>query len=316
MPSWQSALEAFRHTAATAAADDFWPWTLGAAVFGLICFFGGFWQLRRGRILEDTPTSKIRSAAQGYVELVGLARLLPGPDIISPLSGQRCCWWDYKIERQHSVWRNGRRTTEWEVIESGTSDELFLLVDPTGECIVDPEGATVVPSLSRQWRGSGHRPGPIPKRSPWFGFGRFRYTERQVQFGDALYAIGQFRTQQAQQAQDEEALLIALLSEWKRDQWTLKQRFDENRDGEIDLQEWETVRRAALQEVRAQHVDQALDTSLHVLSRPPDRRPFIVSTRTQHQLTRGFRLKGLLGVTLGIVLGGIALYALIARGVV
>ena len=41
----------------------------------------------RARHLLDTPTSRIRSAAQGYVELVGILRELAVPQPVAPLKG-------------------------------------------------------------------------------------------------------------------------------------------------------------------------------------------------------------------------------------
>src|SRR5690606_33576860 len=123
---------------AGADAGDFWLWTLLLLFVSVGGFVLTFLSLHKARLMENMPTSRIRSAAQGYVELKGYARLLPGPDIVSPLSGARCTWWQYKIERQETVYRNGKRHSEWRTIEAGTSASLFLLVDDTGDCIVDP----------------------------------------------------------------------------------------------------------------------------------------------------------------------------------
>ncbi|HEY1992361.1 MAG TPA: hypothetical protein VGH71_07845, partial [Gammaproteobacteria bacterium] len=66
----------------------------------LLAFFMGWRFQRRLRIIAETPKSLIRSAAQGYVELQGIARLMPGPPIVAPLTGKRCVWWSYRIERR------------------------------------------------------------------------------------------------------------------------------------------------------------------------------------------------------------------------
>src|SRR4030067_2822595 len=50
------------------------------------------------RLIEDTPTAKIRSAPQGYVELEGLGKLMDGPPIIARLTGLPCVWDRYTIE--------------------------------------------------------------------------------------------------------------------------------------------------------------------------------------------------------------------------
>ncbi len=51
-----------------------------------VSLYGIFRFFHRYRMIADTPTSRIRSAHQGYVELEGEGRLMQGRPIISPLS--------------------------------------------------------------------------------------------------------------------------------------------------------------------------------------------------------------------------------------
>jgi len=277
------------------------------ALLAGVAFITGFTRLRRARRIEDTPTSRIRSAAQGHVELNGYARLLPGPSIVSPLSRTRCVWWRYKIERfkRHHDGRRGN----WEVIEDACSEELFLLADATGECIVDPHGMRAWPSLSRRWRGATPRPIEVPPRTPWFSFGDYRYSEQLIRIGDPLHAYGWFQTQSAAQQYDEAGDVRELLREWKRDRRELLRRFDANRDGEIDPQEWEAARRAAVEQVRAEHVEQSLSPDLHVLRQPPGGGDFFVSTLDEATLVRRSRRWGrvlvMAGTALIIAIGGL-----------
>lgn len=310
-PDWLARLA---QDLAAASPGDFWFWTAAGLVAAVGGFAGAFAALHKARLIEDTPTSRIRSAAQGYVELDGYARLMPGPEIRSPLSGARCCWWRYRIEQQETRWRNGRRTTHWRTIESGTSDELFLLVDATGECVVDPEGASVHPSLKRQWRGSTPRPERVPEKTPWLQSGDYRYREELLQVGDPVYALGWFRTQSAQLALDETADLNELLRQWKADERALLARFDADRDGRIDLQEWERVRRTALEQVRRDQVQRTLDPELHVLCQPPDRRPYLLSTLAQQALARRYRASFAFLLPFSILSGACSVFAMLARG--
>lgn len=302
------------HALAQAEPQKFWLGCALLALLGLGLFVFGFRQLKRARLLEDTPTSRIRSAAQGYVELHGHARLLPGPEVKSPLSGERCCWWQYKIEQRRTEHHSGKRRVEWVTLDEGTSDELFLLADDTGECVLDPVGANVIPSLSRSWRGVSARPGGFPQQSRWFAFGDYRYSEKLVRYGDWLYALGQFQTQTAIRADDESRDVSELLAHWKRDQRELLHRFDADRDGQIDVQEWELARRAAIKQVRADQVERSIQPDLHVLSQTHDRRPFILSTKAERELTRGMRWGGLSAVIAGLLLGAAVAFVLIARG--
>jgi len=43
--------------------------------------------LRRARTIEDTPMAKIRSAAQGYISVGGLAQAIDDDPVIAPLTG-------------------------------------------------------------------------------------------------------------------------------------------------------------------------------------------------------------------------------------
>ena len=66
-----------------------------AVGFLVLVALGAFWAIfhffYRARFIEDTPTSRVRSAAQGYVELNGVGRLMTGPPIISPPRKSSIC---------------------------------------------------------------------------------------------------------------------------------------------------------------------------------------------------------------------------------
>ncbi len=298
---------------ASADTGHFWIWTAVLLTISVGGFVFTFLSLHKARLMENTPTSRIRSAAQGYVELKGYARLMPGPDIVSPLSGARCTWWQYKVERRETVYRNGKRRSEWRTIAAGTSESLFLLVDDTGDCVVDPQGATIRPSLRRQWRGRTPRPERIPEKPGWLQSGDYRYTERLLQVGDPLYALGWFRSQGQVHEYQEAEDLRELLREWKADHADLVRRFDANGDGLIDAGEWETVRRTALEAVRQDHVARSLAPDIHVLCRPRDRRPFLLSTLPQEALARSQRIEAAVALLVSLASGSAGVFALAAR---
>lgn len=280
-----------------------------AVLGGIGLLASGFALIARARLIEDTPISLIRSAAQGYVELNGHARLLPGPPIVSPLSDTPCAWWSYRVQERN---RNGKN--EWRTIEEETSGELFLLSDSTGDCIIDPDNASVTPTISRSWGGPVQRPHRPPDGAGWLSFGSFRYSEKLILIGDPLYVTGWFHTQTAILELNESRDVSELMAEWKRNKSALLKRFDSNGDGEIDQQEWEAARRVAVEQVRAQQVKETLSPDLNILSRPPDRRPFILSTLTQKSLTRRYRFWAVLCLLGALSLGGLCSYALQLRG--
>lgn len=282
-------------------------WALAALGGAAAAGWFGLRELRRARELEDTPQSRIRSAAQGYVQLLGRARLMPGPPILSPLSGAPCVWWRFRV-----VDTSNR---ESEVIADASSEDLFYLSDTTGDCIVDPVGASVEPNVSRRWRGHLRKPLHLP-RNRWdafLTFGRYRYSEQLIT-EDALFtAKGWFRTQAAVQAADESRDLAALLGEWKRDRRDLLRRFDANHNGRIDPEEWEAARAAALEEIRTQHAGEQAMPDLDVLGLPPDRREFLLSAIPRQRLLRRYRLRGRL-LLAAAALAGLGLLLLSGHG--
>ena len=82
---------------------------------------GAWWFLQRfsqARHLLDTPTSKIRSAAQGYVESCRVLRDSADPQLPGPLTHTPCLWWRYKIEEYTS---NGKKRS-WRTLENASSE--------------------------------------------------------------------------------------------------------------------------------------------------------------------------------------------------
>lgn len=257
---------------------------LGASV--VLAFYYCFHFLRHTRLIEDTPTSRIRSAHQGYVELEGNGHPVEGVPLSSPLSKTACIWWFYEIEKK--VRRN--KSTSWDTIDKKTSDDAFVLEDHTGHCLVNPAGAEVVTTHKRQWYGSSAWPsGGPPAKTSFFNMGSYRYTERIIQAGEAVYALGLFRTLSASlDAGEERVALAATLAEWKQDAARM-QLFDVNKDGEIDLKEWEAARRVALQQLRRERQQQASE-GLHTMSKPDTKsQPYLISTVLQHDLCRRWR---------------------------
>lgn len=82
------------------------------------------------------PSSKVRSAAQGYVELQGKAYSTNDRVLFSPLTKTPCCWYSYDISKA-SFDENGNPT--WHSIRGGNSNEnLFVVRDNSAECLIFP----------------------------------------------------------------------------------------------------------------------------------------------------------------------------------
>jgi hypothetical protein len=268
---------------------EYWLAVALLAVVGAAGFVRGFRWWRWARLIEDTPTSRVRSAAQGYVELVGTGRRMPGAPVIAPLSRQPCTWWRYTVERRS---RDSKSRTRWSVVSRGVSDALFLLEDDTGQCIVDPDGAEVLPQVTNTWYGST----PLPEAGPpihrgFRGFGSdYRYRESRMHDGDPLYAVGWFRTEGSVLPGAVAEDVAALLREWKKDQATLLARFDTDGDGILTLAEWEKAREAAHEQVMEQRRREAARPGVHVLARPSvPGKPLLLAAGDAARLARRYR---------------------------
>ena len=241
-------------------------WKLAFGFVGLTSAWAWYANLKRYRTVADTPTSRIASAPQGYVEIVGRGRQPPGEKLLSPLSGLPCLWYRYRIEH--------RQDNRWTLIESGVSDDTFGVDDGSGLLLVDPEGAEILTSrkqVSRQ--------------------GDYRRTEWTLIENETLYVIGEHVTLGGPNAVlDRRADMAELLAEWKRDKRALLARFDTDRDGEISLGEWEHARKAAADEVDRAHLDIRLKDGVHLIRKPAHRRPYLIANRDMNALVRPYRL--------------------------
>ncbi len=257
-------------------------------------FSGGFLvatftSLKKARTIENIPTSKIRSAHQGYVELLGIADKVQGKPVFASLTGTECVWYDYRIERYQ-----GGRSKRWTTVEKGSSEDHFRLYDSTGECLIDPRLSDVTTSNKKTWSGYNRHPARTQKTSLLGRLQRqrYRYTERRIHPGQPLYAIGWFHTIHAKDAQQQaDDYKATLLAQWKRDQAALLERFDRDGNGVVDQAEWELARRQARREAEAyiaQHYDPA---DFHILGKPASSQAFILSTNDPSHLSKHYRKK-------------------------
>ena len=222
--------------------------------------------LNRLRAIRDTPTSKIASAAQGYVELTGRGHPF-GEPLLGKLSLLPCLWYRYKVERRESG-------SKWKAMDSGESYNTFVLRDDSGECVVDPEQAEILTRHHDQWHD-----------------GDYRYTEWKLIEHDSLYVIGQFRTQSGGSVEfDSHAELNALLAEWKKDMPSLLKRFDLDNDSTLNDQEWMLARSAASREVAKMMREAQAQPDINIISRPREGELFLISNLDHDKLSRRYLL--------------------------
>jgi hypothetical protein len=117
--------------------------SLIAIAGGLYFFSQGFRLLSRKRVLLNTPTSKIRSAALGLVEVNGQAT---GPHTMTaPITGKPCF-----LYRTIAWQLRAGKKQEWEKVADETLHLPFFVDDSTGKLLIEPLGADL--DLHRDFR--------------------------------------------------------------------------------------------------------------------------------------------------------------------
>ncbi|HXH55430.1 MAG TPA: GIDE domain-containing protein [Gammaproteobacteria bacterium] len=180
--------------------------------FALICFYYAIYFIKAARNIEDSPTSKIRSAAQGYVELKGTPQPLSSHSTIGKLTQKPCAWYRYKVEIFQTVRTSTQTNAGWRLLDQGISHDSFLLDDGTGECVIQPPGAEIMPTQGISWRGHTRIPSP-PSTSFlrwlfWDSWGSYRYTEYRLEFDAPIYASGMFFTLSSTDPRIQDALSL------------------------------------------------------------------------------------------------------------
>ena len=278
----------------------FWLIVAALAAAAAYSFWYAFKAWAKNRVIEDTPTSRVRSAAQGYVEISGLSVLPPDCHNKAPLTKIPCAWWRYKIEER----RHSGRSRSWFTIQGDTSTEPFLLDDGTGQCLIDPRGAEVFPGASNVWYGASEWPevripdgtGILGRLADALLTDKYRYTEYRLQAHEHVYAIGAFRSLGGAGTEDTETAAAGLLHDWKKDQAALLARFDTNHDGTLSAAEWEQARAAARRQVLDGRAADLRPPSVNVLGDPMDGRAFLLAASDGETLARRFRRRAAAGI--------------------
>jgi hypothetical protein len=295
----------------------FWGLTGGAVLAAGAAFYFLWRSYRRSRLVADTPTSRIRSAAQGYVELDGRGEYLDGQPTVSPASGRRCLWYRYKLERRERSVANDHTNSHWRTLQQGESDDPFFLDDGTGRVEVHPEDAEVTPRHRRIWCTRDANPRGLATSFQVGPFainlgGRYRHTEELLIPGP-LYALGWFATL----SHRERPLDIEVrerLESWQRAEGVFMEQFDVDGDGRLRADERSRARDLARARVLAERAERGTGPSFHTLTAPPDgARPFLLAGRSQAELAARYRNRALASLAAFVLAAGGTLWLLAVR---
>lgn len=237
--------------------DQLW---VGMVLLAIFAFSFNFWRYLE---IAKAPISTIAAAAQGYIELNGIATKVP--PIATPLHGEPCVWFrSWAYARGHK--------NLWRLVDYQQSAEVFKLADESGACGVNPHGAEVVHMLRKTSHQHNHR-----------------YVEEYLPANKPLYLIGHLDTRH--HFSNEETVkkqMGNLIGDWKSNPTKMLFRFDLDRNGEIDQEEWEKARAQAREEAARQQMYQA-HTGDFEINAPTNGQLYLISGMSPESLRRSYR---------------------------
>lgn len=183
--------------------QEAWIWVGVGSLLSLALLFWGFLSLRRKRLIENVPTSKVKGVFMGLNEVKGRARTdIP---LRSFITEQACVYYRSLVEEHYSrteTYRDSEGKTRTRTVSgwknvAGREDMMpFLLEDETGRLRVVPDGATIEPA--RVFSRTCGRSHPLyyakgPRSSIMDSTHRRRFTEHAIPVGAELYVMGMAR---------------------------------------------------------------------------------------------------------------------------
>jgi len=158
------------------------------SVAGPLLSVHGFRVWRRRRLMQDTPTARIRSMAMGFVEING--RVSSRSTITAPFSGHECVYWQVDVSVP------SQKNSSWTVVHRNASGQPFYLEDDTGVALVYPAGSecTLPHGVEEVVQPYNALPdcyaSYLKEHKPMLRMGALRFRERVLEEGRNLYVLG------------------------------------------------------------------------------------------------------------------------------
>ena len=156
------------------AAISIYPpiWPAGILfVMGVLVFISGFKEFMKKRMIENIPTSKVRSIAMGLTEIYGNVLKHKNKLITSFMQHTKCVYYRYLHEEYVEGGKN--QSGHWRTVRDIKESIPFYIKDETGKVLVDVTGAEVSIKIDTTRRSFDDR-----------------YTEYAIVPGDKLYVLG------------------------------------------------------------------------------------------------------------------------------
>ena len=222
------------------------------ALLSILSLLSALTLYKRIRLIEDTSSTTLNSAAQGYAVLKGTASLYDNEVTRSAHPDLPPMLW-------HRIWYKYRVFASW----SG-----FIVYDDKGRCTLDAVGAEVI--------------------TPTYLYNHKLYNA--IYPNETLYIIGHLETlKKHRNDYERNALISNKLLEWKRNTHQFLDYFDRNRDGKIDETEMLSAKQAATRTVDMELEEIYQQPATHIVSKPDDGRPFIVSSIPPEKLLTRYK---------------------------
>ncbi len=165
-------------------------WATLALGAGPVLLWRSFRDLRTRRLVQNTPTARVRSMPMGLVEVCGEA--VARSELAAPFSGRPCAYWQVDIATR-------TRRNAWTVVHRNASGHPFFLRDETGVALIYPEDARVrlnfqveeeclgvtLPEVYAQYLREQRLAGGTLWR-----MGAMRFRERLLETGQRIYVLG------------------------------------------------------------------------------------------------------------------------------
>ncbi len=178
--------------------------------FGIYLIFNAFKKLRRSRLVEDTPLSKIATAPQGWIELEGFA--WPRNNVVRKNSEDfEVVHQVFELQQQLTTKPGTQNKKEWVTVFQTRLDSPFYLLDPTGLVLIDPSTGEMElgEAKVRGWKALaesertlikdqivGSAVEKFPPTGRFFGLfdAQFRIKETEIRVGSPLYATADYES--------------------------------------------------------------------------------------------------------------------------
>jgi hypothetical protein len=245
-------------------------------------FFATLFNYWRLLMISEAPISTIAAAAQGYIELHGTGSTTK--PLLTPFQSIPCVWYRAWVYANRYDEESGKRDTH--LLEYVESDQLFQLSDHTGMCTINPKGAEIIYAEQRTQLKNDHR-----------------YVEEYLPAAKPLYLLGYLDTRHNLDMEEHiKQHMGKLLATWKTNPVKMLLRFDRDRNGKIDMLEWELARTEARREAEIHYQMRVSPQETFTLSKPQGGKLFLISALSPQSLRNRYQCWSLIHLGLLILL--------------